>query len=186
MRCLRDHPSAPCSFVTSCVGGRFECSRLRIATPWQAAPPRRIFFASLIAEEAPRRVPPPAAWSRVLLGPAVTVRPVCGVVPHAPHRHGSSRKRVPPCRRAHPPGLRGSLADKPPRPLRPPPPRIGAQGARFGWAGSEVGVAGSRGPSAGPRLQNGSFDARPLPFWTRVPVADGKRRVSVLRSQKSD
>jgi hypothetical protein len=52
---------------------------------------------------------------------------------------------------------------------------------RLGWAGSGIGVAPSRGPSAGPRLQNGSFDARPLPFWTRVPVADGKRHVSVLR-----
>ena len=124
MRCLRDHPSAPCSFVTSCVGGRFECSRLRIATPWQAAPPRRIFFASLIAEEAPRRVPPPAAWSRVLLGPAVTVRPVCGVVPHAPHRHGSSRKRVPPCRRAT--GPTAHRAKLPPTGAAPAPVRDGA------------------------------------------------------------
>jgi len=90
--------------------------------PNASAPPNRHLRLSPIeGSSAPR--PTTGGLSRVLLVSG-NHRPVCDVVPHAPHRHGSSRKRVPPCRRAT--GTTAHRAKLPPTGAAPAPVRDGA------------------------------------------------------------
>ena len=124
----------------------------------------------------------PASCARSILSlpkgpPRPAAQPPTAMPPTAP---GTS------CLFSHPACL-GDLSSAPlARPLRHPPLQATVPTARFGYGCPGRDGPGLALPPAGSRVKNGSFDCRPLPFWTRAPVAGGKRHVSVLRSQKPD